>query len=167
MKKIFSIVILAILTIACSDDDGQIELQNTDVIGTWARTVAIGDGDKEYITTYEFRLSGTYTLKVFIWNTAENSLVGYVSEQTGNYLIRDNEMTLKAETMLGIAANEEASYVAYDELVELNVPEAVTVEYTTIIEEDKTSLKLVYPPCEPNESCLGSLTFIKVLEANL
>ena len=162
MKRLFTVLLCTLFLFSCSDDDGQIELQNADLIGTWETAPANSDADTENILVYSFRLSGQFETYRIVRDKDDATVLGYTYYAKGDYTIVDNDLSFAYTEAYDLENGSEATYVAKEDLITVENPASFTVDYSVIIENENTSLVYDFGPCEDASNCVDELTFIKV-----
>lgn len=144
----FSAFILLISFSACKKTD-----VGPSIFGTWSYDSRSGN----YIYRMSYKFSGDSTLiyTTTVLDTTKKQL-GYRYKMIGRYRLNGSALSIFQSSASSLQ-NAPANVIYTDEqnltpLVVIAAEQKLTVNFSA----DKSSFMLIYPPCGPNESCLGS-----------
>jgi hypothetical protein len=164
MKKYITFLVAAVFSfIYLNCEDKFVQPGSEDISGIWynqnsAYHTGSSSGDTLfYIDRFEISfLSGSgYKEERKIYDASNNEFLGYRYIGFGSYSIIGNKLKIVIREQ-AFSSDEKSFYAA----------SLSPAEISPVIRELAYSIKgniltIVYPPCAPNENCIGSQTFYK------
>ena len=161
MKKLLGIIGILCLIISCDADDQEvIELQHSDLKGSWLNTRVYEQGEQLTKFTYTFKGEGTFE-GVSTYNDSQTEeILGYSYLVTGTYTLTRDSLTFLRSKQFYIAGDTPEYVERIADLTLRNIAEKETVGYS--ITENRSKLSIKYKPCGPTENCVGESNFLRV-----
>jgi len=170
MKKFSYILygLLLVVLLSCEKEeiiDAEANSTSTSsaLLGTWHQENSPYD-TLELKREYIFKTDDSFEVYEKVINSSENVL-GFRQRATGKYELKGDKLTMVYLQFYNYDSSKDI--YSYEEKIEdLKLSEAIDYQETVTIEynQSKNILKLLYPPCAPNEYCMGFVTLFKAEE---
>ncbi len=157
MKKFVLILSLFVICISCSNDD-EASITNL-IVGVWEDSGFLEIRDQRQALQYDFKIDGTLTISTLIIERSTGNILGYLYRAIGTYRTNEDQLNINiSEIYLHNNFNAPYSDLEDLELSDQQYEQTITFSFDRLF----TELLFLYPPCGPNELCVGSQTFRKV-----
>ena len=129
---------------------------NVSLVGIWVRTSAFEKGQIAN-QTYIFKTDSTVQITRTIVDSASGNLLGYQYLSTGKFRLNNDQLRLYK---LNTRYNSNAFSPYYAPASQLMALTTDTLQSFTIkFDPAYTTCTFIYPPCGPNENCIGQLSY--------
>ena len=148
------------IILGCTANDEHFDFNKQNLLGTWHKMYIDEDQNQIMKFEYHFKNDGTYEVLGSVSDATSEELLGYWTRETGSFSLNGNKLLF---TNIKSYFNNDQTR-SFTELENLELQHSnfynsnsVTIEFDDFMRK----LIFIYPPCGPNESCVGSLTLDK------
>tara|TARA_R110002073_G_scaffold40547_5_gene115026 strand:+ start:132986 stop:133492 length:507 start_codon:yes stop_codon:yes gene_type:complete len=151
---------LNLLLSSCTANDEHFDFNEKSLVGIWHKTYI--DDNENQTTKFEYHFKNDHNYEVLgtVLDATSQELLGYWTRETGSYSLTGDQLLF--HNIKSYFNNDQTrSYTEFENLElqqsDFNYSRSVTIEFNDFMRK----LVFIYPPCGPNESCVGSLTLEK------
>jgi hypothetical protein len=153
-KLLLSLITVTIIT-SCQENEAKLAT----LLGTWRTETGPTHEEENSSQLYIFNRDGSFnTVTRIVKSDNENEVLGFNYRSEGMFIIKDDQLTLSFN-----AIYTSGNALMVTEINDLTFTEEKFVQEMKVSFRDmNSSLELTFPPCAPNENCVGSMKFYRV-----
>lgn len=152
MKKLLFIAAILLFASACdNEDDTNIQLENSDLLGKWSSTSETDVENEIHKYTHTFDLDGSYEAVTTLNDQETEAIIGYYYKTEGSYFFKQDSLKFITKRTYSMPSDTDIYVENISDLKESDVFQTNTRRYS--LTENKSKLILKFRPCKLNELC--------------
>jgi len=156
MKKLSLIFTLLLFFNSCTSDSEENELSS--LIGNWVNTGIIENSNFSQSLLYNFKSDKTFIVSTVIIDNTTTEIMGYRYRGLGTYTLNKNILVLN---LLKKYIHDDSTGL-FSNINDLELSDDSNRERINFsLNQSLNELTFQYAPCEPNENCIASQTFLR------